>query len=278
MRGTAARGVCREIGDSLRIFKRCARAVMSANASVVYSTAGDPVSRVLKWILLAVGILTFALMAWASVVTYQTAPPQPARFIAAGGALIMSGDDILAGKAGFQKADLMDYGSLYGMGSYYGEDYTATTLVSLAEATENAVALSKYRQLFAALPPDQAAATQAEMQRELQSIDLTRQEVVLPDAVAAAIQGVRRDTASALSTTNVASGWTAAYTLHGHLALQTADFLVFSALTTVARRPGLGASWTQNWPYEPIVGNAPTPSTFIWTWASFCFTFLGAIY
>jgi hypothetical protein len=27
---------------------------------------------------------------------------------------------ILAGKAGFQKADLMDYGSLYGMGSYFG--------------------------------------------------------------------------------------------------------------------------------------------------------------
>lgn len=32
-------------------------------------------------------------------------------------------------------------------------------------------------------------------------------------------------------------------------------------------------SWTQNWPYEPIVGNAPTASTFIWTWASFAFTF-----
>jgi len=26
----------------------------------------------------------------------------------------------VSGKAGFQKADLMDYGSLYGMGSYFG--------------------------------------------------------------------------------------------------------------------------------------------------------------
>jgi len=247
---------------------------MSANASVISTTLDDPVSRVLKWILLAVGIATFALMAWASIVTYQTAPPQPARFVSSGGALVMSGEDIVAGKAGFQKADLMDYGSLYGMGSYYGEDYTATTLVSLAKATENAVALSKYQKLFAALPPDEAAASQAEMQRDLKSIDLTRQEVVLPDAVTDAIQSVRRDTASALNTTDRASGWTAAYTLHGQLALQTADFLVFSALTTVARRPGLDASWTQNWPYEPLVGNVPTPSTFIWTWISFCFTFL----
>ena len=33
-------------------------------------------------------------------------------------------------------------------------------------------------------------------------------------------------------------------------------------------------SWTENWPYEPEVGNTPTTNTFVWTWASFCFTFL----
>ena len=41
----------------------------------------------------------------------------------------MTEDDVVAGKAGFQRADLMDYGSLYGMGSYFGEDYTAKYLV-----------------------------------------------------------------------------------------------------------------------------------------------------
>ena len=56
-------------------------------------------------------------------------------------------------------------------------------------------------------------------------------------------------------------------------AAQTADFLIYSSLTTVARRPGTDASWTQNWPFEPLVGNTPTTSTFRWTWISFCFTF-----
>ena len=41
----------------------------------------------------------------------------------------------------------------------------------------------------------------------------------------------------------------------------------------MARRPGTTASWTQNWPFEPLVGNTPTTSTFRWTWISFCFTF-----
>ena len=233
----------------------------------------DPVSNVLKWILLAVGIACFSVMGWATIVTYQTVPPQPDRYVSGSGALVMSGDDIIAGKGGFQKADLMDFGSLYGMGSYYGPDYTATTLVSLATATQNAIALARYHMPLAALGPDEAAATQAQMQRELKGIDLTRREVVLSDAVAGAIQQVRQSTADTLNHTDRKAGWTAAYSLHGQLAFQTADFIIFSALTTIARRPGSDVSWTQNWPYEPLVGNGPTASTFIWTWASFCFTF-----
>ena len=38
--------------------------------------------------------------------------------------------------------------------------------------------------------------------------------------------------------------------------------------------PDVSWSWTENWPYEPEVGNTPTTNTFVWTWASFCFTFL----
>src|SRR3954452_16400891 len=85
----------------------------------------DPVSNVLKWILLAVAVGSFALFAWATVLTYERAAPQPDRFVTPGGAALMTAEGILAGKAGFQKADLMDYGSLYGMGSYFGQDYTA---------------------------------------------------------------------------------------------------------------------------------------------------------
>ncbi|HZL01288.1 MAG TPA: cbb3-type cytochrome c oxidase subunit I [Caulobacteraceae bacterium] len=246
---------------------------MSTDTAVLPLPA-DPVSNVLKWILLAVAVACFSVMGWATVVTYRTTPPQPARFVSTGGVLIMSGADILAGKGGFQKADLMDYGSLYGMGSYYGQDYTASTLVNLAEGTRNAVALARYRKPYPALAPDDAAAASAEMRRDLKGIDLTAETVVLPDAVIAAVIGVRAAAAAALNRTDRESGWTAANSLRGPLAVKTADFLIFSAFTTVARRPGSDVSWTQNWPYEPIVGNAPTPSTFIWTWASFCFTFL----
>ena len=78
----------------------------------------DPVSDILKWVLLVTAVICFALLGWATVLTYERAPPQPQAFTDRSGNVPMTADDIVAGKGGFQKADLMDYGSIYGMGSF----------------------------------------------------------------------------------------------------------------------------------------------------------------
>ena len=112
------------------------------------------------------------------------------------------------------------------------------------------------------------------MQKQLQGIDLTQPQVILPDAVAQAVRGVQAELTTKLNTVNLSAGWVPAKSLNRVLRRQTADFIIYSAITTVARRPhDPGTSWTQNWPYEPSVGNTPTTNTFQWTWISFCFTF-----
>jgi nitric oxide reductase subunit B len=247
---------------------------MTLDAERVDRPVEDPVSNVLKWVLLAVAVGTFALLAWATVVTYRTIAPQPDRFLDPAGTTVMTGADIAAGKGGFQKADLMDYGSLYGMGSYYGEDYTASILVKLGRATQDNVSLARYGRGFDKLTDDQQASAAATMRGLLQHIDLTQSSVVLPAPVAKAVVSVRDEVAGSLNVADPHTGWTPAYSLSPVLARQTADFLVFSAITTVARRPGVTWSWTENWPFEPLVGNVPTTNTFRWTWISFCFTFL----
>jgi nitric oxide reductase subunit B len=246
---------------------------MMLDAEAIDPPRADPVSAVLKWVLLVTAVLTFGLLAWATVETYRAAPPQPDRFLAPNGAVLMTGHDILAGKGGFQKADLMDYGSLYGMGSYYGEDYTASALVAIGTAARDAEAQARFGKPYAALDEDQQAAATSAMRKALHGIDLTQREVVLPASVASAVISVRDAMAGTLLTANPVKGWTAAYSLDPMLARQTADFLTFSALTTVAHRPGVTWSWTENWPFEPLVGNTPTTNTFSWTWISFCFTF-----
>ena len=261
----------------------------------------DPISDILKWVLLVVAVICFALMAWATVLTYEKAPPHPQAFTDRSGQVIMSANDIVVGKGGFQKADLMDYGSIYGMGSYFGEDYTASTLVRLGVLTKQSLSNS------AATPPGTKApgnkslattgpagspsvpttpgpasaaealsdaATTAVMQKQLQGIDLTQSRVVLPDAVAQAVRQLQGELSTKLDTVNLSAGWVPAKSLDPALRVQTADFIIYSAITTVARRPGHpNTSWTENWPYEPSVGNTPTTNTFQWTWISFCFTF-----
>jgi nitric oxide reductase subunit B len=234
----------------------------------------DPVSNVLKWILLLVAIVTFAMMGWATVLTYDRSPPQPDRFVDTHGRTLMTSADIFDGKAGFQRADLMDYGSIFGMGSYYGEDYTANTLVRLGTVTKEQVATARFSKSLGKLSADDQAAVTSQMQRQLQGVDLTKKDVAVPDELAAAIGALQKEISRSLLIVNPAEGWTPAYSLTPAEALHTADFIIYSALTTVARRPHLSWSWTENWPYEPSVGNTPTTNTFRWTWISFCFTFL----
>src|SRR5690348_15468563 len=67
-----------------------------------------------------------------------------------------------------QRADLMDYGSLYGMGSYFGEDYTASNLVRLGTLTEGYLAQDRAGKPLSALAPEDQEAVKAIMQKELQ--------------------------------------------------------------------------------------------------------------
>jgi nitric oxide reductase subunit B len=136
--------------------------------------------------------------------------------------------DIQAGKAGFQKADLMDYGSLYGMGSYFGEDYTAANLVRLATLTEEKIAEANGGNAFSELTAEQRAGVKAAMQAELQGIDLTKEVAVIPDPLAAAITTLQDEIALSLLRHDFAKGWTQAYSLDQQSAEQTADFLIYS--------------------------------------------------
>jgi nitric oxide reductase subunit B len=239
----------------------------------------DRTSKVLIWILLFVIVACFLGMAAATRSTYQQAAPLPQQMVTRSGTPVMSYADIVGGKSGFQKADLMDYGSLYGMGSAFGEDYTAEYLVQMAKEVQENLALARYGKPFDAIDADRQSGITNSMREQLRGIDLSQPQVVLPDAVARAIESLRPRIATALLTDDFSKGYTGARALNPTSASQTANFLLYSSLTTVARRPGKDYSWTSNWPSEPLVGNAPTRATFVWTWASFTMVFfaIGAV-
>lgn len=235
----------------------------------------DRIANTLKWILLVTAIACFIVVVFGTYRTYQEAPPLPKQFVTLAGQSVITQQDIIAGKAGFQQADLMDYGSIYGMGSYFGEDYTAQYLVRLGQVINDKLAQQQFGKSFAELDSGKQYSIRQSMQTALQNIHLNQEQVILPQAIAAAIFQIRTEIIQSLLNNNFAQGWTKAYSLNTQTASQVADFLLYSSLTTIAHRPGENYSYTNNWPYEPSVGNAPTTNTFIWTWVSFCFVFFG---
>lgn len=100
----------------------------------------------------------------------------------------MSDNDIVAGKAGFQRADLMDYGSLYGMGSYFGEDYTAKYLIRLGRIIEEEIAQQDFKKSFIKLSVGDQYMVRKAMQQALQQLDLGHQTTTLSVPVTTAIQ------------------------------------------------------------------------------------------
>jgi nitric oxide reductase subunit B len=85
---------------------------MTLEANRIDRPAEDPVSNILKWVLLVVATACFAVLGWTTKLTYDAAPPFPDRFVTSSGTLLLTAADIRDGKAGFQKADLMDYPGL----------------------------------------------------------------------------------------------------------------------------------------------------------------------
>lgn len=246
-----------------------------AQASLKGTAQNDPVANVLKWTLLLTAILCFTIVAWGTYQTYQLIPPLPQTFTSSTGKILMTDADIIAGKAGFQRADLMDYGSLYGMGSYFGEDYTAKYLLRLGQIVEHELSLQNFSKPLESLSVGNQYEIRLNMQRTLKSINLTQQNLILSPALTTAIQLLQQEITQHLLNHDAEAGWTKAYSLNPQTALQTADFLIYSSLTTVANRPDKNFSYTNNWPYEPSVGNVATNLTFYWTWLSYCFVFFG---
>ncbi len=241
-----------------------ARAVRCAKGG----TRTDHITTVLKRVFLGVLVAVVAVFAWGTVQTYRESPPIPSRFVTASGQTVFTGTELIAGKAAFQEADLMDYVSLYGNGAYFGEDFTALALHQTALRMNSIYAQRMYGVPLGRLGPGEEATVQARARRDLQRTEFQGKAIVVSDVEGEAMQQIAAATAARLLRTQPQAGYTASGVLTQGKALDVAEFFIYTAWTSVAHRPGLDYSYTNNWPYDPLAGNTPTAATFIWTWAS----------
>ncbi len=242
---------------------------MTVVAEHAPSPAQAGVDRVLRWGLVATLAVVIPIMVFGTVMVYRERPPIPAQVVAAeGGAILFTHDNILAGREVFQRTDLMDFGTLYGNGAYFGPDWGGDYLYREGQLTRDFYAQQQFRISYVNLGDAERLAIDRQVIDELKVNRYRGGTLTLTQAQVAAYRDLRAHYRSLFLNGDRSLGMPPNTVRNAGEADQLTAFFGWVAWTTVAQRPGEAFSYTNNWPYEPSVGNEPTSSLWWWTWSS----------
>jgi nitric oxide reductase subunit B len=221
------------------------------------------------WIrtILLVMILGFSGLIMITMLSYRNAPPIPQVVLDNEGTIMFSGADISNGQSVFLKYGLMANGSIWGHGAYLGPDFSAVALHRMGTATADAIAQQHYQQPFLALSSSQQAGITAEAAIAL--------KINRYDAVTNTLRFTSAQSASFRQESKYWQQYFHNPTRNGGLKAdpitdpvelhQFAAFVTWAAWASVTARPGYTYSYTNNFPYDPSVGNLPTSSALLWS-------------
>ncbi|WP_457625275.1 nitric-oxide reductase large subunit [Persephonella sp.] len=246
-----------------------------------------------KWFLIFVlsAIAAVGLFTFLTVKQIKDVPPIPQEV--RGTQTLYTYDDIVQGKAYFQKYVIMDQGTLLGNGAYIGPDYTAWILHEKIVKLQDIYAQEKYGRNYAELSPEEKAQIDYLVTEDVRKKSVLKEDVtqLTPEHEKAWLQ-VKEKLVEYLVKGNPQ------YAMVGGLvkpeeAEKMAAFIDWTTLVAVTPRPtakpaedvsviksfgepmnvykslNLHPTYTNNWPPEPSIGMDATYSTLFWSLVAF---------
>jgi nitric oxide reductase subunit B len=224
--------------------------------------------KVLRWTLLVTIIVSLIILAYGTIMVYNGQPPIPDQVQAHDGTVLATKHDINAGRDVFQRTDLMDFGSLYGNGSYFGPDWGTDYLHRQLDAMHNYDAQKQYHTSYNALNASERSSIDTLVKSHLRTNNYSNGTLTLTNDESAAYLAVRQYYRQLFMQGDKELGLPAGTVTSVSDADLLNAFFSWTSWTSVTPRPGQDFSYTNNWPYEPEAGNVPTTSTYTWSWAS----------
>ncbi len=233
--------------------------------------------RKLWFTLIGVLIVTFSLLGYYGAEVYRTAPPIPAKIAMAGGEVLYTHDSILDGQTAWQSVGGMQLGSIWGHGAYQAPDWTADWLHRELLNWLDVAAERAHGKPFADIDAAAQAVLRDRMKTEY------RTNTYNPETGVATVSSVRADAIAmtALYYDQLFSDAPALHKTREHFAMkentlpsaerraQMMGFFFWTAWAAATERPGKdggsGATYTNNWPHEPLIGNQPTAENMVWS-------------
>ncbi|MEW6167059.1 MAG: nitric-oxide reductase large subunit [Pseudomonadota bacterium] len=236
------------------------------------------------WTALAVILAaSFAVLGWMGREIHVAAPPVPDKVVRASGEVLFTRADFDTGREVWQSIGGHQLGSVWGHGSYVAPDWSADWLHREASGLLDHWAQAEHRRDFAALDRVHQAAFETRLREEIRAntYDPATGVLTISDARAAVIRSVADHYRRLFSDDPALHVLRDDYAIAENAIPDPARreamtaFFFWSAWAAVTERPGDTKSYTNNWPHDALVGNEPTASTYLWTFASIVFLLAG---
>jgi nitric oxide reductase subunit B len=194
-----------------------------------------------------------------SMLIYYTAnlqkevPPIPQTVKSEAGEVLYTYDDVVSGKGYFQQFDLMDWGTMLGMGAYMGPDFPTDFMHYRAEFLYDFYGKQLYNKLNAQLSAVERGAVKERVKEDFKrQTSLLEKTTIYTNASAEAYkQNVKY-------LTNLLVNGDPKRAFKGGIirpdeAVKIAAFVDWGQLVASSYRPGTVRTWSNNWPPEPLI-------------------------
>ena len=230
-------------------------------------SAGEPLSPWWKISVILVLVACFTVLIWLAAKGYRDAPPVPEKVVSPSGELVFTGEDIMAGQQVFLKYGLMENGTVWGHGAYLGPDFSAEYLHTLANAAGKLLARQQRGSGFEQPAVTDREAVNAEVRQLLKEnrYDPETKRLLFTDVEVSSYHDQVGKWTAYFSKPLASAGLPAKYITDQNELRQLTAFFSWTSWASAANRPGKDYSYTNNFPYEPIIGNTPTSDAVFWS-------------
>lgn len=223
------------------------------------------------WLLLGgVMVISFAVLGWIGTEIYHQAPPTPEQIVTTSGKVLLTKDDIQNGQNVWQAMGGMQVGSIWGHGSYVAPDWTADYLHRESVFLLDEMSLRDFGKKYDLATSEQQAMLRQRLQNLVRTnnVDEKTGSLVVDDMRARAFETNLAYYSDIFKNGNKDFAIRKNAQPDPEKLRQMTAFFFWTSWAAETNRPGQTASYTSNFPAEPLVGNVPTNSTILWTGVS----------
>ena len=215
---------------------------------------------------------SFLVLIIFGVEIYRTAPPFPTKIVVSDGEVLYEGQDIKDGQNVWQSMGGQTVGSIWGHGAYIAPDWNADYLHRETEMLLDLLA-QKDGKTYKDLPEDEQAKYLVQLRKELRTntydaasgvITFSPERAQVARALADYYTKLFMDDPSMDHVRKSYAIPKGAIKDPARMAQMNA-FFTWTTWVCSTNRPGSDVTYTNNWPYEPVIGNKPSTSLQMWS-------------